>query len=98
MPHTYILECADGTFYVGSTWDLERRLWEHNEGLGSAYTRLRRRRPVRLVWSEYFERIEDAFLFEKRVQGWSRRKRMALIEGRSIDLPELARRSRTTPR
>jgi len=92
MPHTYILECADGSFYVGSTWDLERRLWEHNEGLGSAYTRLRRRRPVRLAWSAYFDRIDDAFAFEKRVQGWSRRKRVALIEGRYADLPQLASR------
>ena len=94
MPFTYILECADGTYYVGSTWDLERRISEHNEGLGAAYTRLRRRRPVRLVWSEWFDRIEDAYLFEKRVQGWSRKKREALIEGRYAELPALAHRRR----
>ena len=92
MPHACVLECADGSFYVGSTWNLERRLWEHNEGLGSTYTRLRRRRPVRLVWSAYFDRIDDAFAFEKRVRGWSRRKRIALIEGRYADLPQLASR------
>src|SRR5689334_2995005 len=92
MPHTYILECADGNLYVGSTWDLDRRVWEHNEGLGSAYTRLRRRRPVRLAWTAYFDRIDDAFAFEKRIQGWSRRKRFALIEGRYAHLPGLASR------
>ena len=97
MPHAYILECADHTYCVGSTWDLERRLSEHNAGLGATYTRLARRRPVVLVWSAYFERIEDAFLFEKRVQGWSRRKRQALIEGRYGDLAELASRARRTP-
>jgi predicted GIY-YIG superfamily endonuclease len=39
MPHLYILECSDGTYYVGSTWNLERRVSEHNLGLGAAYTR-----------------------------------------------------------
>jgi putative endonuclease len=87
----YILECSDGTFYVGSTVGLERRLWEHNEGLGAAYTR--HRLPVRLLWSAAFERIDEAFAFEKRVQGWSRRKRRALIEGRLGDLGWLSSRS-----
>ena len=94
MPWTYILECADGSLYVGSTTDLERRVSEHNLGLGAAYTRLRRRRPVRLAWAGEFARVDDAFLFEKQVQGWSRAKRMALIEWRFEDLPELARRPR----
>ena len=87
----YILECADGTYYVGSTNNLERRLWEHQEGLGAAYTR--HRRPVRLTWSADFERVDEAFAFEKRVQGWSRPKRRALIEGRLGDLGWLSSRS-----
>jgi len=91
---TYILECADGSFYVGSTVDLERRVSEHNLGVGAAYTRIRRRRPVQLVWSGEFDRVEDAFRFEKQVQGWSRRKRIALIEGRLDELPDLASRPR----
>ena len=91
MPWTYILECADGSYYVGSTWDLERRVAAHDEGLGAAYTR--KRRPVRLVWAAEFERISDAFMFEKQVQGWGRQKRQALIEGRYHDLAGLASRS-----
>ena len=94
MPSTYILECADGSLYVGSTTDLERRISEHNLGLGAAYTRLRRRRPVRLAWAGEFARIDDAFRFEKQVQGWSRAKRIALIEGQFDDLPALASRPR----
>ncbi|GHH70935.1 GIY-YIG nuclease family protein [Promicromonospora soli] len=94
MAHMYILSCSDGSFYVGSTLDLERRLGQHNEGEGAAYTR--RRRPVRLVYCEEYSRIDDAFLREKQVQGWSRAKRLALIEGRLGDLPKLAR-SRTVP-
>ena len=91
MAWAYMLECSDGTYYVGSTVDLERRVGQHNAGEGAAYTR--HRRPVRLVWAAEFQRIDEAFAFEKRVQGWSRRKRRALIEGRWDALPELASRS-----
>ena len=91
MGWVYIIECADGSYYVGSTLDLERRISEHNLGLGAKYTRISRRRPVRLVWSAHFDRIDDAFWFEKQVQDWSRAKRQALIEGRIQDLSELAR-------
>jgi putative endonuclease len=91
MAWAYILECSDGSYYVGSTVDLERRVAQHDAGEGAAYTR--RRRPVRLVWAAEFQRIDEAFAFEKRVQGWSRRKRRALIEGRWDALPELASRS-----
>jgi len=91
MAWTYILECRDGTFYVGSTINLERRVSEHNLGFGAKYTRARRRRPVKLVWSLEFESIAEAFWFEKKIQNWGREKRMALIEGREGDLPDLAR-------
>ena len=93
MPWTYLLECADGSFYVGSTTDLDRRLSEHQDGLGAAYTRPGRRRPVTLRWSADFARIDEAFAFEKMVQGWGRSKRIALIEGRWADLPALASRA-----
>ena len=91
MAWTYIIECADGSFYVGSTFDLERRISEHDLGLGSTYTRPRRRRPVRLRWAAQYDRVEDAYRFEKQIQGWGRAKRIALIEGRLDDLPGLAR-------
>ena len=67
MAWAYILECSDGSFYVGSTVDLDRRVSEHNlDGLGAAYTR--HRRPVRLVWSAQSERVDEAYAFEKRVK------------------------------
>ena len=44
MPYMYILQCADDSYYVGSTWNLEKRLWQHNQGLGAKYTA--RRLPV----------------------------------------------------
>ncbi len=91
MAWTYIVECADGSLYVGSTIDLDRRISQHNLGLGSAYTRLKRRPPVRLAWAVFYDRVDDAYDFEKQIQGWGRAKRIALIEGRLDDLPALAR-------
>ena len=87
---TYILECSDGSFYVGSTTDLAARVFQHDQGLGAAYTKARL--PVRLVWSAEFETVAEAFTFEKQVQRWGRAKRRALIERRMNDLPALARK------
>ncbi|MEO9323864.1 GIY-YIG nuclease family protein [Nocardioides sp. C4-1] len=90
MAWVYILLCADGTYYVGSTVDRERRLWEHNESPnGAGYTS--RRRPVRMVWSADFPSIEQAFTFEKRICTWSRAKKEALMRG---DFDELVAKSR----
>jgi len=96
MAWTYIVECADGSYYVGSTVDLDGRLWQHNNSPdGAAYTRVRR--PVRLVWAAQFDRVDEAFAFEKRVQGWSRAKRRALIDGNFTALPGLSRRGHLRP-
>ncbi len=89
MPYCYILECSDGAFYVGSTWNLDRRVTEHNAGLGARFTS--RRLPVRVAWAEEYDSITEAFSTEKKIQNWSRAKRLALIEGRLEDLPSLAR-------
>lgn len=90
MPFTYILRCADGSYYVGSTRSLESRVDQHNSGKGSVYTSTRT--PVELVFAQEFERIDDAYAMEKRIQGWSRAKREALIESRHNDLPGLSRK------
>lgn len=93
MPATYILKCADGSFYVGSTRDLDTRLQQHASGMGSEYTA--KRLPIELVWSAEFDRVDDAYFMEKRIQGWSRAKRLALIEGRFDSLPGLSSRARS---
>ncbi|HEY0889285.1 MAG TPA: GIY-YIG nuclease family protein [Nocardioides sp.] len=87
---TYILRCADGSYYVGSTRNLEKRLWEHSNGMGAEYTK--RRRPVELVWQAEHEHVGEAFFWEKRIQGWSRAKREALIRGEYSALPGLAKK------
>ena len=85
----YILRCSDGSYYTGSTRDLESRLYEHQNGLGAVFTK--KRLPIKLVYCEEFERIDDAFYREKQVQGWSRAKKEALIRGQYDLLPKLAK-------
>ena len=85
----YILLCANGSYYTGSTIDLERRLAQHQNGEGANHTK--KHLPVTLVYYEEYPRIDTAFYREKQVQGWSRKKKEALIEGNSDLLPELAK-------
>ena len=85
----YILKCSDNSYYTGITNDLERRLAEHHEGLNkSAYTH--HRRPVKLVFTTDFNDVNQAFVFEKQVKGWNRKKKEALIYEQWEMLPELA--------
>jgi putative endonuclease len=91
----YILRCADGSYYTGLTRrSVEERVSEHSAGVDpGCYTF--RRRPVTLVFSAIFPRIDEAVAMERQVKGWSRAKKEALIEGRFEALPELARRRRS---
>ncbi|WP_144796449.1 GIY-YIG nuclease family protein [Microbacterium paludicola] len=79
MAHAYMLRCCDGTLYVGSTIDLDQRLRQHQAGMGAEYTK--RRLPVELFWCGEFDAIDEAFAWEKRLQGWSHAKRVAFAEG-----------------
>ena len=91
MAWMYILRCSDGSYYVGSTKDLEYRVFEHQEGKGAKYTS--QRLPVKLVYSEEYERVADAYAREKQVQNWSRAKREAVINGNQDILPKLAKKN-----
>jgi len=75
----YILRCRDGSYYIGHTDDLDKRMAEHQQGKGSLWTRTRR--PVELVWSDWAGERYDALSFERRVKNWSRPKKEALIAG-----------------
>jgi len=86
--YTYLLECSDGSYYTGSTKDLNLRLQQHQNGEGANHTK--KRLPVKLVYVEFFSRIDEAFNREKQIQGWSRKKKEALIYGHQNKLPELS--------
>lgn len=87
--YVYILHCADDSFYTGVTNNIERRYKEHQEGMNEgAYTASRR--PVKLLYYRIFYYPMEAIKFEKQVKGWSRKKKLALING---DIDELVRLS-----
>jgi len=91
--HVYILRCADGSFYVGSTrTSLEARVSQHNDATFGGYTA--RRRPVDLMFHQEFGRISDAIAAERQIKGWTRAKKQALIRGDFAALRLLARERR----
>ena len=86
--YMYILLCSNGNYYTGSTKNLDKRLNEHNADLGANYTR--KHLPVKLVYYEEFQRIDEAFCREKQVQPWNIKKKEALIRGEFNKLHNLS--------
>lgn len=89
----YMLKCRDNSYYVGSHRgeDVATRVSEHNKGTGKhAYTFTRR--PVELVWSEYFYRYDEMVACERQIKGWSRKKKEALINGDNESLRAFSKR------
>jgi putative endonuclease len=76
--YIYILQCSDGSYYTGVTNDVEKRFYEHQEGLiEGCYTH--NKRPVKLMYVEDFIDIVEAISREKQIKGWTRKKKEALI-------------------
>lgn len=87
--YVYIVRCRDDTYYTGVTNDLNRRIDEHNAGLNpKQYTY--KRRPVVLVFHQYFSNPNEAIRAEKQIKGWRRDKKEALISGDYVLLVELS--------
>ena len=84
----YILRCADNSYYTGHTDNLEKRVMEHNRGEVECYTSTRR--PVILVFSEEFSTRGDALACERRIKGWSRKKKEAMMRGDWAEVSRLA--------
>ena len=85
----YMLRCSNGSYYTGSTNNLDLRLAQHQSGEGANHTK--KYGPVELVFFEEFSRIDLAFYREKQIQKWSRAKKEALISGRLGDLVRLSK-------
>jgi len=86
--YMYILRCSNGAYYTGSTKYLEYRVKQHQAGMGANFTR--KHLPVELVYYEVFQRIDQAFYREKQIQGWSHKKKEALISGNINKLHQLS--------
>ncbi|MFC0206085.1 GIY-YIG nuclease family protein [Novosphingobium soli] len=87
--HTYILRCGDGSYYVGHTDDLDRRIAQHRTGALGGYTA--RQRPVTLLWAQEFQTRDEAFAAERKLKGWSRAKKEAMMAGDWALVRQLAR-------
>ncbi|MFA5555617.1 MAG: GIY-YIG nuclease family protein [Flavobacteriaceae bacterium] len=91
LSYVYILLCSDNTYYVGVTSNLEKRIEEHILGKHyESYTYSRR--PLELVYYTTFTDIVIAIEYEKKIKKWSKQKKLALIEGRYDDLPNLSKK------
>ena len=75
--YLYILKCVDGSYYIGHTNDIQKRIAEHNDGKASAYTATRL--PVTIVYTDTFQTRRDAFLVERKIKKWRREKKEAFI-------------------
>ncbi len=84
----YILKCSDGSYYTGSTSNLGKRISEHQNRLIKGYTS--KRLPVKLVFSEYFDDVYFAISAERKIKGWTRAKKEALVKGDFKLLHELS--------
>ena len=73
----YILQCADGTLYVGHTDDLDERMRQHDSGVADAYSAARK--PLGLI--QEFETRYEALAMERKLKGWSKAKKLAYIAG-----------------
>lgn len=81
MNYTYILRCADGSYYTGWTTDPEKRLQAHNAGKGAKYTRSRL--PAEIVHLEAFGTKEEAMRRERQIKQLTRQQKQELIDGGS---------------
>lgn len=89
--YVYILKCRDNSYYVGITNDLYRRIFEHESGYDpDSYTF--NKRPVKLMFYEVFNWVNDAITFEKQLKGWNRRKKEALIKNNWKEIVRLSKK------
>ena len=82
--YMYILLCSNGTYYTGSTKDLELRYQQHASGNGANHTK--KYPPTKILYYEEYDRIDTVFYREKQIQGWSRKKKEALMKNKLNEL------------
>jgi len=92
MPDVYILKCADDSYYVGQTHDIVQRVAQHQDGTFAGYTSARR--PITLVWRESVQTDDEAFRLERKLKGWTRVKKEALIAGDFERLHDIVKNER----
>ncbi|WP_378180978.1 GIY-YIG nuclease family protein [Aquimarina sp. SS2-1] len=87
--YVYILQCSDGLTYTGVTNNITRRFEEHQKGLNKSCFPYKRR-PLKLIFSQEFNDINQAIYFEKKLKKWSSKKKIALANNQFDLLQVLA--------
>ena len=85
----YIVECSNGSFYVGATNNVNERIRKHNSGKGACYTKLRS--PVKLVYQEIHQSKSEALKREQQIKCWSKSKKLALAQSDQETLVRLSK-------
>ncbi|HTY55586.1 MAG TPA: GIY-YIG nuclease family protein [Candidatus Binataceae bacterium] len=93
--YVYIMSSKSGVLYVGSTNDLERRMFEHKHGLIEGFTK--KYKVTRLVYVEEFRRAAEMIARERQLKGWTRSRKLALIHGQNPGMLDYARRTARDP-
>ena len=86
--YVYIMTNHSGTLYTGMTNNLKRRIYEHKHKLVEGFTK--KYRLFRLVYFEETQSVRAAIEREKQIKGWSRRKKIALIESVNLRWSDLS--------
>lgn len=93
--YVYILICSGNSYYTGITNNIDKKLNEHNHNLDKkSYTYSRR--PVKIVYHEAFQNPNDAIMWEKRIKGWSRKKKETLINRDFDELKKISNQKNHT--
>lgn len=83
----YVLLCKDNTLYGGYTTHLERRVKQHNDGVGAKFTRIYSKRPVKLVYSEIFDTKSEAMKAEYAFKQLSRQQKERYLKQANVTVP-----------
>jgi putative endonuclease len=84
----YFMNSASGNaLYIGVTNNLEKRVWEHRNGVGSEFAR--KYRATRLVYAEEYDHPSDAITREKQLKGWKRERKNELVRSMNPEWRDL---------
>jgi putative endonuclease len=93
--YVYIMSSKSGVLYIGATNHLDRRVFEHQQGLIEGFTK--KYRVTRLVYVEQFARPAEMVARERQLKGWTRSRKLALIHSQNPDMVDYARRTARDP-
>ena len=93
--YVYIMSSKSGALYIGATNNLDRRVFEHKQGLVEGFTK--KYRVTRLVYVEQFDRAAEMVARERRLRGWTRSKKLQLIHSQNPEMLDYARRTARDP-